>query len=226
MGFGLLFVGLSLILSMTAYGVLPSFIGYFFCMYACFKLSPYEPGFKRAGWAFGAAGCYFLAFSLLQLIVLTGKNTLLSDFSENLQPVTEAVFYASQLFLLPALSAIARDTGRTRTARACKRNIVIYLVMFALYIAANILVSQGWAYSRWALIYLTLSRLLVLALTMIQVFSCYMWICREGEEEEEQMAAESRLNRRVTSAFKKEQPTQEKTEEIPQWIKDKRKRKK
>ena len=42
MGFGLLFVGLTLVLSMTAYGVLPSFLGYFLCMYACFKLSPYE----------------------------------------------------------------------------------------------------------------------------------------------------------------------------------------
>ena len=226
MGFGLLFLGLSLVLAMTAYGVLPSFIGFFLCMYACFRLEPYDAQFGRCAWAMGGVGCYFMGVSALQLVLLIGKNTLLSDFAENLQPVTEAVFYFSQLCLLLALSSIAAETGRTRTARACKRNIVIYILLFALYIAANVLVSRGWEYSRYCLLYLTLSRFLVLVMTMVQVFACYMWICREGEEEEEQREAESRLNRRFTKRFR-HAPANEtvKEEEEPKWIRDKKRKK-
>ncbi|MBQ9468320.1 MAG: hypothetical protein IJU52_04875 [Clostridia bacterium] len=229
MGFGLLFVGLSLTLSMTAYGVLPSFIGCFFCMYACLKLAGYERLFKRAAIVFGAAGSYLMSVCLLQIFVLTGKNTLLSDFTGYLQPVTEAVYYLCHLFLLPALGAIARDTGRLRTARACRRNIALYIVMFALYIAANLLIHLGWKYGNYCLVYLTLSRVLLFVLTMVQVFACYMWICREGEEEEEQKNAESKLNARVNAPFRKKQadaPASAPDEEVPKWIRDKKKRKK
>jgi len=226
MGFGVLFLGLSLVLAMTAYGVLPSFIGFFVCMYACLRLSAYDDQFRPAAWALGAVGSYFMAVSILQLVILVGKNTLLSDFAENLQPVTEAVFYVAQLFLLVALSSIAAGTGRIRTARACKRNIVIYILLYALYIVANVLISQGWEYSRYCLLYLTLSRFLVLILTMVQVFACYMWICREGEEEEEQKGTESKLNRRFTDRFKRAPEGEAETkEEEPKWIRDKKRKK-
>ena len=226
MGFGLLFLGMSLILAMTAYGVLPSFIGCFVCMYACLKLADYEDLFRRSAWAFGATGSILMANSVLQLVLITGKNTLLSDFSENLQPFIEAVIYLCMLFLLPALAAIAKETGRMRTYRACRRNMVLLLLMFLLYIAANVLISLNWAYSRYCLLYLTLSRFAVLIFTMVQVFACYMWICREGEEEEEREGAESRLNERVTRVFKKKKEEEPVVEEVPKWIKDKRKRKK
>ena len=131
MGFGILFFGLSLVLAMTAYAVLPSFIGFFVCMYACFRLAQYDEQFGKAAWAMGAVGSYFMGVSVLQFVVLIGKNTMLSDFADALQPFTEGIFYLSQLFLLLALSSIARDTGRERTARACKRNIVLYMVFFA-----------------------------------------------------------------------------------------------
>lgn len=228
MGFGLLFVGLSLTLSMTAYGVLPSFIGCFFCMYACFKLSRYEGSFMRAARVFGGAGCYLTAVCLTQVFVMTGKNTLLSDFTQYLQPVTEGVYYLCHLFLLSSLAAIARETGRVRTARACRRNTVIYILMFVLYVAANLLIHFGWRYGNYCLIYLTLSRVLLFALTLVQVFSCYMWICREGEEEEEKEHAESALNARVNAPFRRKKeaarPTPE--EEEPKWIRDRKKRKK
>lgn len=228
MGFGLLFIGLSLTLSMTAYGVLPSFIGCFVSMYACLKLSEYEKSFSRCAFVFGGAGCYLMAYCLMQIIVFTGKNTLLSDFTGNLQSFTEAVYYLCHLFLMQPLGAIARDAGRERTARACRRNTAIYILMFILYVAANLLIYNGWAYSRYCLIYLTLSRVLLFALTLIQVFSCYMWICREGEEEEERSLSESKLNARVNARFRRNADADDSApgETEPKWIRDKRKRKK
>lgn len=225
MGFGLLFFGFTLVLSMTAYSVLPSFIGYFLCMYACLKLSSYEKKFRVSAWIFGIVGTLFMLFSFFSLSVMISKNTILSDSQEYLQPVSELVFYVGQIGILPSLASIARDTGRTRTAFACKRNIVLYVVMFALFIASNILVSKGWEYSRYCVLYATVSRLVVILMTMIQVFSCYMWICREGEEEAEKEEAESKLNRRVTRHFDKKAEESAETEEEPKWIKDKKRKK-
>lgn len=200
MGFGILFVGYSLILCMTAYSVLPSFVGYFICMYGCLKLSEYEDRFKISAIGFAVGGSLMMMQSVMQFIVLTDGNTLLADFSEMTVPFFELVIYGVQMTLLPALVAIARDTGRTKTVFACKRNMVLFPLMYVLFIVANVLVSSGSAYGQYLVIYLTLSRIAVLVLTMIQVFSCYMWICREGQEEEEE---ESALNKHVTAPFKK-----------------------
>ena len=123
MGFGILFVGYSLILCMSAYSVLPSFVGYFICMYGCLKLSEYEDKFKVSAMGFAAGGSIMMAQSVMQLLVLTDGNTLLSDFAGMTVPFFELVIYGVQMTLLPALAAIARDTGRTKTAFACKRNI-------------------------------------------------------------------------------------------------------
>ena len=124
--------------------------------------------------------------SVMHLLILTDGNTLLSDFASMTVPFFELVLYAVQMTLLPALLAIARDTGRRKTVFACKRNLILFPVMYLLFIVANILISGGSAYGNYLILYLTLSRYAVLILVMIQVFSCYMWICREGQEEEEE----------------------------------------
>ncbi len=224
MGFGLLFVGLTLVLSMTAYGVLPSFVGYFLCMYACFKLSSYEKHFRFSAWAMGVVGTLSLMYTLLQLVILKSGNTRLSDFANNLQLANELVFYFGQFALLPALSAIAKETGRRRTELACKRNMGLYAVMYGFFIAANILLQNDWEYGRICLVYVTVSRLLVAVLTMVQVFSCYMWICREGEENEE-TELPGFFNRRVDRFGKREEEKKE-AEEESKWLRNKRRKKK
>ena len=209
MGFGILFIGYTLILCMSAYSVLPSCIGYFICMYACLKLSEYQERFKISAWGFGVGGSLMLAQSVMQFIVLTDKNTLLSDFAGGCTPFFELLCYGVQMTLLPALIAIAKETGRRKTVFACKRNFVLFPLMFIFYVVANRMVFAGSAYSGYLVIYLTLSRFFVLILMMIQVFSCYMWICREGEEEMEQ---ESALNRKVNAPFVKRGETKNKAE--------------
>ena len=217
MGFGILFIGYTLILCMSAYSVLPSFIGYFICMYACFKLSEYEDRFKISAVGFGVGGSIMMMQSMMHLLILTDGNTMLSDFAGTTVPFFELVCYGVQMTLLPALVAIARDTGRKKMVFACKRNMVLFPIMYILFIVANLLVSAGNAYSNYLFIYLTLSRYAMLILMMIQVFSCYMWICREGQEEEEE---ESALNKHVNAPFVKNK------KEIPEGNGGKKRRKK
>ena len=100
----------------------------------------------------------------------------------------------------------------------------LYTVMYGLFIAANILLRNNWEYSRFCLVYVTVSRLLVAVLTMVQVFSCYMWICREGEENEEPEAP-GFFNRKGNRFGKKEDEKEEAQEE-PKWLRNKRRRKK
>lgn len=217
MGFGILFIGYTLILCVSAYSVLPSFIGYFICMYACFKLSEYEDRFKISAVGFGVGGSIMMMQSVMHLLILTDGNTMLSDFAGTTVPFFELVCYGVQMTLLPALVAIARDTSRKKTVFACKRNMILFPIMYVLFIVANVLISAGNAYSNYLFIYLTLSRYAVLILMMIQVFSCYMWICREGQEEEEE---ESALNKHVNAPFVKNK------KEIPEGNGGKKRRKK
>ncbi len=211
-------------LCMSGYALLPAFIGYFICMYACLKLSEYENKFKWSAGAFGAVGVLSLMKSVLQWTVFFDGNTLLADFAENIQPFWELVFYVGQWMLLPALLAIAKSTGRTKTVFACKRNGVLFFLMFVCYVVANILIRVEWEYSGYCLIYAVGSRFVVLILNLISVFSCYMWICAEGEEEKEQ--SESALNSGVSKFFKrKEDEIQKSSAEEPKWIKDQKRKK-
>jgi hypothetical protein len=152
MGFGILFIGYTLILCMSAYSALPSFIGYFICMYACFKLSEYEDRFKISAVGFGVGGSIMMMQSVMHLLILTDGNTMLSDFAGTTVPFFELVCYGVQMTLLPALVAIARDTGRKKTVFACKRNMILFPIMYVLFIVANVLISADNAYSNYLII--------------------------------------------------------------------------
>lgn len=207
MGFGILFIGFTLVLTMIYYPALPSFIGYGVCAFACFKLSAYEGKFKLSGVSFAAVGTAALVNSVLQIVWLLGKNDALKSFLDGAVPVFTAIFYLGQILLLPALIAIAGDTGRKKTVFACWRNGVIFILLFGLFIAANILKTNE-TYAPYCVIYIAVSPFIVLILNMISVFACYMWICPEGEEEREQ---ESALNRSVTRHFGKNKAQEKET---------------
>lgn len=217
MGFGILFIGLTLVLTMIYYPALPSFIGYGVCAYACFKLSEYEGKFKLSGVSFAAVGTAALVNSVLQIIRLLGKSEAPGAFLDGAVPYFTAIFYIGQILLLPALISIAKDTGRKKTVFACYRNGVIFALLFGLFVAANILKTND-AYAPYCVIYIAVSPFIVLILNMISVFACYMWICPEGEEEREQ---ESALNRSVTRYFGKNKERQE--EKTPHRKKKKKK---
>ena len=202
MGFGIVFIGLTLILTMTAYGVLPAFIGYFICAYGCKKLCEDEDKFKLPRLVMTVAGVLGIVDMVLAIVGYFGKNETVNDISGGFGLAMDIVLFACALTLLPALRKIAADTERKKTAVGCIVSTVILTVCLAIELVAVVLVTLGVSNPITAVLswYTLIIPFAVLGILIVLTFSCYMWICPEGEEEMEQ---ETMLNRRVTSAFRK-----------------------
>ena len=99
------------------------------------------------------------------------------------------VFAVATYFLLLAVIRISTDVGRDKIARKCRRNIGVSAVAMVFYIATRLLANTTFAEDRWTrllrICWLVANVVwyLALVLNFIQLFSCYMWICYEGDED-------------------------------------------
>ncbi len=189
MGFGLLFIGylLTFLLSMAGdYGCFFAIVGCVVMLYAMTKLVDYEPRFKYAFFSvIPMALC--VAFDLcVALSAMMGEG--LPGFL-GASATEVAVKYAKLVFemifhvaLLMSLAKIAGDTGVERTARAAWRDLIIYGVYFAAAVVTSCLPS-GLAAAPFLLMAQFGLYLLWLVLNSVAIFSCYMRICDEGDQE-------------------------------------------
>lgn len=202
MGFGIVFIGLTLILTMTAYGVLPAFIGYFVCAYGCKKLCDYEEKFKLPRTVMMIAGMLGIVDMILAIVGYFGKDQTVLSVSGGFGLAMDLVLFACALTLLSALRKIADDTGREKTVMGCNVSAAVLTVCLIIELVAVLLVIFGVSNPITAVLswYTLIIPFAVLGVLIVLTFSCYMWICPEGEEE---MEKETALNRRITSAFRK-----------------------
>lgn len=189
MGFGLLFIGyiFTYLLSFAgAYGCYPAIIGCAIMLYALTKLTEYEVKFK------------YTFFVLLPLTLCVGIS-MISTFCTMIG-VGNILFFSASLFkaviayskltfdlfynvvLLYAISAIALNTGIERTSHACLRNEIIYTLYFVLAVVSEILPTESMIRSYTVLSALILSLCLAI-LNLIVIFSCYMRICDENDQD-------------------------------------------
>lgn len=189
MGFGILFIGyiLTYLLSMAgAYGCYPAIIGCLVMLYALTKLIEYEKTFKYA------------FFGLLFVTVCNAYSVITALFGAigarlpgflTAQTLVTAVTYSKALFnlvfnvlLLYAISVIAKETGVERTKNAALRNIVVYGVYF-LAVLLNASLPSDSTVNFYVFIFAFVMSLVVLVLNGTVIFSCYMRICDEGDED-------------------------------------------
>ena len=189
MGFGLLFIGylFTYLLSMAgAYGCYPAIIGCLVMLYALTKLLEYEKTFKYA--FFGlipvtVCTVYSVAVQTFTSLGVRLPAILGSQTLEIIMTYSKALFnLVFNVLLLYAISVIAKSTGVERTQKAALRNIVIYGVYFLTVLLNESLPSDMKfnLYVFWAALALSV---LVLVLNGTVIFSCYMRICDEGDED-------------------------------------------
>lgn len=183
MGFGILFIGyfFTLNLELKGVNVPPDFLGYVLMFWACTKLQPYSSYFKKTNYTLVFLSAISAGLFISEIGVVLGGGELL--FAAELRFIKVLINALMHIFLLKALIEISTDVGRVKIAAKCKRNI--YITM-AILLCQAIFCVPFVDFEIKDQIYRHVTDIgvnFMSILNMIQIFSCYMWICYEGDED-------------------------------------------
>ncbi len=186
MGFGILFVGYLFFFNLF-YGGYTDVFGCLFLLYALAMLSRYAPCFrpalKAAIPALAVSAVHFVWQILLAFGLLSETETAVGWFSLAVTLSRLALIF----LILRGVQKIALDTDVKHVFVAAFRNriftVIFYGCWFTLAILQGIQVTPEMnSFLQGFSIALLVMGLAVHLLNAIVIFSCYMWICLEGEE--------------------------------------------
>ena len=190
MGFGLISMGWMFLFDIPwKIDLLVDFLGCFLIIAGCKRLKPYSVHFGNAARWFGVLILPSVCITALEIANMAWPKQILSDCILHLEMVHTLIFTMATYFMLQALIRISTDVGRTKIAKKCRRNMGISLVAVVFYMATRLLINLPFGNDRLTDI-IRISWLIanviwycMLMLHFIQIFSCYMWICYEGDED-------------------------------------------
>ena len=187
MGFGILFVGyiLAFFMMLVTYGYFFELLGVLLMLYAFTKLSDYNANFKLAFIATLPLLLLSLATTGLNVSGFFGYDFSKSIFTTVVIPYCRIAFnlvFHGALFY--AVGDIARETECNGIKASAYRNAVVYAMYFVLQLIVYIP-----AVSANETLFTSLGMcgnvlwLCWVALDAVMLFSCYMKICDESDEE-------------------------------------------
>ena len=186
MGFGILFIGYLFFFNLF-YGGYTDVFGCLFLLYALAMLSRYAPCFRPALRAaipaLAVSAVHFVWQILLAFGLFTATETAVGWFS---LAVTLSRF-ALIFLILRGVQKIALDTDVKHAFVTAFRNriftVIFYACWFTLAILQGIQVTpEQNSFLQGFSIALLVVGLVVHFLNAKVIFTCYMWICLEGEE--------------------------------------------
>ena len=186
MGFGWLFIG-SVIGINFVYNGFTDIISFLFTLYALLLLSRHNKYFKSSLYAIiplCIAGLCFFVFELLTMLdisVVSDKELIYSYYAV-LSALLKLVYTALLLKGIENL-AFELDIPSIRV-RAFRNRLFIYLY-YVLQICTELNGDAFAKFARYAVLPVMLFGLVCLILNAILFYSCYMWICLEGDEDME-----------------------------------------
>ncbi len=189
MGFGLLFIGYLFFFSFPykeTLNIPPDLLGFIISYMGIRTLAEYGCGWENLKRYFSVIFPASVFNLILQILNLSG---ILLDMREFWAYVYEALMIVYNLLLLVAIHNIAKDTEVKSIQAKAKRNTVLMLIYYTVMLIVSLPVPQikniyghlevNYSFTLVLFIFNYLWHFLNLAL----VFSCYMWICKEGDEE-------------------------------------------
>ncbi len=185
MGLGVLFIGyvLAAVFTLAPTYFITDLIGSFVIFNATVKLRRHASRFRYAEAAdivmffVCAVQCVYYAIKYVGLI--EGNGT----FESGLEIVRITVMFALTVSILLALSQLAASVGDKKLADKGVRNVwlfsVSYVFMILLSLDFDFLGDFIAAFTAFGFVF----RILTVLLNCIFLYSCYMWICLEGDHD-------------------------------------------
>ncbi|MBE6638517.1 MAG: hypothetical protein E7616_03550 [Ruminococcaceae bacterium] len=230
MGFGLISLGWLFFADIPwKIDLLADFIGCYLIIAGCRRLKPYSAHFESAVKWFGVLLVPSVAITVLEIVYALMEKQQLSQYLLHLEIAHTLIFTLSLHFLLMGLIQISTDVGRGKIARKCRRNLGITAVAILFYVLTRLLANMEFA-NKTVTNTIGISWLIanvlwywMLVLHFIQIFSCYMWICYEGDED--MPIKESAFKTNPYARFEKKKADREAAKESLQTPKKKKKKK-
>lgn len=212
MGFGLLFIGyiftLDYSLQNVTFDLLPDIIGYLIMFSAMCKLAPYNKGFGYAKLLLLpliALGGVTVTFEVAGIMGYTPGSVIL-DIVNMCGMLSKFFMFAYTVALTVGIRDIARETDLKKVSFRAIRNMAVAVFYYLAYIAVDLLpISGAEAQSVHLIVYAF--GVIVITLNLILIFSCYMRICLEGDEDmpakPSRFALINRMNSKIDKALDK-----------------------
>lgn len=187
MGFGILFVGYAIcfLVSLTYYGYLFRLVGFCIMTVALLKLREYGKSFRYplvTSIVMVAYGLFESYYELAAKLALP-RPELSSSVLVAMDWFCMLGIILFNLSLLYAIFDIAKQLDLTNQKNSALRNaifIVLYLVLNVLGMGP---LSGNETFGRYFSLPIFLLQLMWVIFDLVLIFSCYMYICPEGDEE-------------------------------------------
>lgn len=182
MGFGLLFIGYFVAYVMS-YVFIPKLFGCLVMLVGVIKLSEYELGFKKCIPILGvmsAASTYMLVRNVFEYFKI--DSAIFNELAVNIVSVgEELVGFLFHIFLLIAISKIAKDTGLENVSFRAMRNLIVVAAAEVAYLLMSFLPKDSSVVTE-VLFWVALAlRLIWVVLNLVLLASCYRLICDESD---------------------------------------------
>ena len=182
MGFGLLFIGYFVAYVMS-YVFIPKLLGCLIMMAGIIKLSEYELGFKKCIPTLGVmsvASAYMLARSAFEYFAI--DSAIFNELAVNVVSVgEELVGCLFHVFLLLAVSKIAKDTDLDSVSFRAVRNLIVVFAAEAAYLLVAFLPKSSETVTE-VLFWIALAlKFIWIVLDLVLLASCYRLICDESD---------------------------------------------
>ena len=229
MGFGILFIGYIImsLFSLNPFGDIAQLIGFAVIFYALLKLSPYAKNFMIAKYVTLPLVLTSAFSSVVTVMGKLGADTSFTrPFDGALSAAVAVLFFAFHLFLLFGIREIAKFTELTKIAERAVRNFVVGAFYFALTLVGSLDTPFKEDFAKYFGMPTLVIGLVWYVLNIILIYSSYMWICLEGDEDMERKKSRFEFVNKFNDAFdKKEEEAIRSTIEYAHSKKRKKKKK-
>ncbi len=188
MGFGFLFLGNFFFADFyyKDFDILPDFVGLILVFIGLLTLSTYGCGFDNLKRYMYLMFPLSLFHSVLQILLI---NSIDLGIYEIWSYVYTAIRLVYTLMLLVAIYRIANDTEVHSIAAKAQRNMVLFviynaIVLFLDFPAESIRKIEEFLIQKFAFgLFMFIVKDILFILNLVLIYSCYMWICKEGDED-------------------------------------------
>lgn len=185
MGFGVMFVGLFFFWSakINNFDVLPDFVGYIIILYGIKCATRYCNTFLTARKAAYAGVVVSSVVFLTQGLDIIGLKVIGDDIIQLIEAANQATRIVFLMILLLSVFSLAKETGAEKTQKRSLMSAVIVPVLWVGYIVIGVLNYFGVIKDEKILSAALFCEIIYVLAAAVGVFSAYMWICVEGDED-------------------------------------------